>query len=1128
MKKFRKLLVAAAFACTALLGFAKNEIEFIDFYDGLVSKRGQAGHWFVRDAGNKSTGQHGDPTVPYGWAMYTWDFRKLTWIKICAQHAIEGGGDTPSGQYVTLQQFNDTVSTLNQDISDAKVYADSKAAEAQNAAIEKAGQLADTAESNADTYTDGKVSSALDEAKKYTDGSTNSVVVTAKALDDEILRLAKEYTDSKQSGLDTNEVIRIAGELDAVVEARINIRIDDQITSLSNNVTRAISTGDNATLAAAKSYTDEKCTGVDTNVVKDIAGELDVAVKEESKSYTDQQINVHSNIFETIISNESVKVYADMRIGNENTLEAAKKYHDEHRGLNTNEVEDVAGELDDEVKTELSQKITVVSNLTVVAGTKAQQGIDDAAVAKAIADSNTEHLETVDSDIVDIRAKIASVYHFKGSCNYADLPTEEQQNADVWYVTDREESFAWIETRNEWVPLGKKFDLSHYYTKTETETEIGKGVAVANEYTDDALSNFRVDKVIFGEGASNANPLARSQIILGPNKDYPSVAYDSYNILLGIDSQVGYGFTEGKATRYAAAIGTSNRAKYMHSYAFGSQLNSLSPNSTTIGYGLTAYHDWSTVIGHGNRSINDKHFDTVDQLKAFFSDPECTNTIFVGYGVLVGSGPGCSHIVDAVLTEPNADGLYATLRLDPLDIEVGQRRWDYGKSHGRGTFNIVARGNGVDYGPAFVYINDKNLLEWFGINIGQPTDKEIYNKGIFGPGTSHCDHDYTIAIGDNAKALETASSCQAIAIGRDALSAGSATVAVGPNAFAYGSLSSALGWRANAVGQHSIAIGSAKKSGQNYFVDGVVNTNSDLCVAVGDDAIAIGFNTKAYKNKSVAVGYYATANADSAVQIGMGTNDAPKSVKFYDTTVFKDGKLVGAFNPEDLDPKKVPIDVVTADEVVITCMPHRVNTLTSVTNLGVGTECYLQPTGSRNYDVFIPNKPEFRCGMPITLDIEIDNCTATFMDDKNQIFHLPAMVHVQQPDDDMILFTVKELKDKKYDWKPVVTNINIKFDLVAGKFFTEGNKSLEGYNLHAATAYKITYPISATDTATADLVKVGTSGICSGTYFEYAASVDFTPPADKKIFFTGSKSWFEITYTTHDGTAVIERQEISN
>lgn len=736
------------------------------------------------------------------------------------------------------------------------------------------------------------------------------------------------------------------------------------------------------------------------------------------------------------------------------TLEAAKKYHDEHQGVDTNAVKDIARELDDEVKIDV-------------------KGYTDTQI-------------NVHSNI------FAGVVSNCSVAIYNDMKAGDSNTLDS-----------------------------------------------ANDYTDESLKRFRIDEILFGAGASNANPKAKGQIVLGPNKNYPSVVFDSYNILLGIDSLVGYGFTEGEPTRYAVAIGTSNKAKYMHSYAFGSQLNALAPSSTTIGYGLTADDEWSTVIGHGNRSIHDKYFDTIDQLNEFFSDPECTNTIFVGYGVLVGNGPGCSHIVDEVLTEPNEDGLYATLRLDPFDIEVGSRRWDYGKSHGKGTFNIVARGDGIhifdtdtgshDPGPSAVYVNDRSLVDWFGIHLGEQTIKPIYNKGIFGPETSTCVNDYTVSIGQNARAIETSTSCQAIAIGRDALSAGSATVAVGPNSFAYGQLAAALGWRANAVGQHSIAIGAAKKSGQDYFVDGRVNTNSDLCVAVGDDAIAIGFNTKAYKNKSVALGYYATANADSAVQIGMGTNATPKSVKFYDTTVFKDGKLVGAFNPEDLDPKKVQIETITADEIVVTCMPHRVNTLTSVTNLGVGTECYLEPTGSRNYDVFIPNKSEFRAGMPITLDIEIDDCSAVFMDDKNQIYHLPAMVHVQQPDDDMILFTIKELKDKKYDWKPVVTNINIKFDLVAGKFFTEGGKkSLEGYNLHAATAYKITYPISASETTTADLVNVGTTGICPGTFFDYAAAVDFTPPADKKIFFNGTKSWFEIIYTTHDGTAVIERQEISN
>ena len=903
IKSFVASLLTAA---VTLVGFGKTgpEIQFLDTYDQLTKVIGQEGHWFVRDASNTRTGQHGDPTVNKGWAIYTWDVKINGWRKICEEESLDNSvSEALLRQYVKVTTFNQAMQTV------------------------------------ANTYT------------------------TLKTHNDDKRLLDLAIGNNKENI--------------SKLENRLNIEIGPAVESATRTASDA--QDDVRYLRAMIETFDIETVSILLSQMTNRVVQTEIKVDE-----LDRTVATVTNL-----------VYG--------------------KGVDTNAVRDIARELDDEVKTDV------------------------------------------------------------------------------------------------------------------------KG------YTDDALKRFRVDEIIFGEGASNANTQAKGQIVLGPSKNYPSVVFDSYNILLGIDSLVGYGFTEGKSTRYAAAIGTSNKAKYMHSYAFGSQLNSLAANSTTIGYGLTADDEESTVIGHGNRSIHDKYFDTIDQLNEFFSDPECTNTIFVGYGVLVGNGPGCSHIVDEVLTEPNEDGLYATLRLDPLDIEVGSRRWDYGKSHGKGTFNIVARGDGIhifdpdtgshDPGPSAVYVNDRSLLDWLGIHLGEQTIKPIYNKGIFGPETSTCVNDYTISIGQNARALEAETSCQAIAIGRDALSAGSATVAVGPNAFAYGSLATALGWRANAVGQHAIAIGSAKKSGENYFVDGAVNPNSDLCVAVGDDAIAIGFNTKAYNNKSVALGYYATAKADSAVQIGMGTNTIPRSVKFYDTTVFKDGRLVGvgAFNPEDLDPKKVPIETITADEVVVTCMPHRVNTLTSVTNLGVGTECYLEPTGSRNYDVFIPNKSEFRAGMPITIDIEIDNCSAIFMDDKNQIFHLPAMVHVQQPDDDIILFTIKELRDKKYDWKPVVTKINIKFDLVAGKFFTEGGKkSLEGYNLHAATAYKITYPTSASETTTADLVKVETTGICPGTFFDYADAVDFTPPADKKIFFDGTKSWFEITYTTHDGTAVIERQEISN
>lgn len=69
-------------------------ISFLDNYDQLDEVIGQPGLWFVRDAAADESGQHGDPSVHEGWAMYTWDGHLFTdhggWRKVAEQESVDG------------------------------------------------------------------------------------------------------------------------------------------------------------------------------------------------------------------------------------------------------------------------------------------------------------------------------------------------------------------------------------------------------------------------------------------------------------------------------------------------------------------------------------------------------------------------------------------------------------------------------------------------------------------------------------------------------------------------------------------------------------------------------------------------------------------------------------------------------------------------------------------------------------------------------------------------------------------------------------------------------------------------------------------------------------------------------
>lgn len=158
---------------------------------------------------------------------------------------------------------------------------------------------------------------------------------------------------------------------------------------------------------------------------------------------------------------------------------------------------------------------------------------------------------------------------------------------------------------------------------------------------------------------------------------------------------------------------------------------------------------------------------------------------------------------------------------------------------------------------------------------------------------------------------------QSVVIGRDAKSHGCASCALGPNSeTGDAGYDIAIGWRSVAVGSGAIAIGCGTKSGQNYWLDDERtqhNPNEQATAAVGANAISIGRGTRAENDSSIAVGYGARANANGAVQLGAGSNIEANTLKFQNTTIVKDGKLVGAFDPAELDPQVLAIQ----DEAIV-------------------------------------------------------------------------------------------------------------------------------------------------------------------------------------------------------------------
>lgn len=86
-----------------------------------------------------------------------------------------------------------------------------------------------------------------------------------------------------------------------------------------------------------------------------------------------------------------------------------------------------------------------------------------------------------------LQEKLTAIYTPKGSVAFADLPTDGMAVGDVYNITDSFEldgvpyaagtNVYWLGTS--WDALGGSFDLSNYYTKTETDSAIDAKIQTA-------------------------------------------------------------------------------------------------------------------------------------------------------------------------------------------------------------------------------------------------------------------------------------------------------------------------------------------------------------------------------------------------------------------------------------------------------------------------------------------------------------------------------------------------------------------------------------------------------------------------------------------------------------------------
>lgn len=376
-----------------------------------------------------------------------------------------------------------------------------------------------------------------------------------------------------------------------------------------------------------------------------------------------------------------------------------------------------------------------------------------------------------------------------------------------------------------------------------------------------------------------------------------------------------------------------------------------------------------------------------------------------------------------------------------------------------------------------------------------------------------------IAIGFTA----CADGLQAIAIGAGAKHLDDETDLTGDNTYAHGSQSLAIGYSAKAIGPSTVAIGSSTAASKGKCTTATAKSATAIgfdARATGEGAMAIGYDVEASGKKSFALGETASAQGASSVQIGPGTNKLDHTLQFEDVLIVKDGRVIGS----QPDPKIVdPTQGQQGEELEITVTPGSYTTLlpTNGAPFAPGMEVSVSCTGFRNYTVFVPNEDSVRPGLPASFQFELPSGVKHASVGDTSFTRLPVRVTLEQPYEGFVSARC-EYFDDGTDWTPVVTNCTVYFDLDTGSFKSETN-SIEGFSLHAARVFKISYTGGDGATKVVTLMEAGADkAFLPSTHYHYVGRVDRkvsqgdAPPFSSPIHAT-------FTYETVNGSVTFTK-----
>ena len=351
---------------------------------------------------------------------------------------------------------------------------------------------------------------------------------------------------------------------------------------------------------------------------------------------------------------------------------------------------------------------------------------------------------------------------------------------------------------------------------------------------------------------------------------------------------------------------------------------------------------------------------------------------------------------------------------------------------------------------------------------------------------------------------------------------------------------------------YSVAIGRASQAlNQHSYSFGAYNTVSNAASATGSAvATAIGYgniNTNVY---STVIGMSSDRRAENAKKgksHGDGTFNivaiAPKdngvsrglsAVYINDDSL---QSLVEAAVPNDTS---VPVTdtlegAITADYAELTVALGSTVTLLPNESLANVDEVDLLSASSdcRNYTVWLPDEPNVRQGLPITVASGIPTNTVTVQTGETVIYKLPAEIEVVQPYAGLVKINTT-VYDTGRDFSPVITNCFIEYDVFDNKFTCTNQNSFVGENLQGGTKLEISYPTEVIISGfhmwrTVTVYELSQPRYAGVLYYQHLRYTNEVSVAGNPVYFGDEDSVdIEVKYTTVNGTGVFTNRVYSS